>query len=149
MTTRKAKTPAAREVTSARGAGKAKSVKKVERAARRPSRGVAELRIQEIEALRTELTKRSGELLPRWNANPEDVQKSVAQLVLALVEFLRQLLERQAIRRMEADSLAPEEVERIGVALMRLEETVHDIAAKFGLSPEELNLDLGPLGRLS
>jgi hypothetical protein len=77
------------------------------------------------------------------------VQRSVAQLVLSLVEFLRKLLERQAIRRMEAESLDPEEVERIGLALMRLESTVHDLAARFGLDPEELNLDLGPLGRLS
>lgn len=114
---------------------------------RQPS--VAMMRIQEIESLREELETRRGELLPRWNANPEDVQKSVAQLVLALVEFLRRLLERQAIRRMEAESLSPEEVEQLGLALMRLEETVHDMAKQFGLRPEELNLDLGPLGRLS
>ncbi|HVJ88503.1 MAG TPA: gas vesicle protein K, partial [Labilithrix sp.] len=69
--------------------------------------------------------QKSAQLLPRWNANPEDVQKSVAQLVLALVEFLRQLLERQAIRRMEAETLESQDVERIGLALMRLEETVH------------------------
>jgi hypothetical protein len=72
----------------------------------------------------------------------------VAKLVLTLVEFLRQLLERQAIRRMEADTLTPEEVEAIGTALMRLEETVRDLGARFGLKPEDLNLDLGPLGRL-
>lgn len=110
---------------------------------------VAMMRVREIESLREELETRRGELLPRWNANPEDVQKSVAQLVLALVEFLRKLLERQAIRRMEAETLSSEEVERIGLALMRLEETVHDMAREFGLDPSELNLDLGPLGRLS
>jgi hypothetical protein len=110
---------------------------------------VTELRAREIESLRQEVERRKGELLPRWNANPEDVQKSVAQLVLALVEFLRKLLERQAIRRMEAETLDSEEIERIGLALMRLEETVHDLAARFGLAPEDLNLDLGPLGRLS
>lgn len=110
---------------------------------------VAMMRIREIESLREELETRKGELLPRWNANPEDVQKSVAQLVLALVEFLRRLLERQAIRRMEAETLTAEEVEQLGLALMRLEETVHDMAKQFGLRPEELNLDLGPLGRLS
>lgn len=109
---------------------------------------VAELRVREIEALRREV-KTQSKLLPRWNPNPEDVQKSVAQLVLALVEFLRKLLERQAIRRMEAETLTPEEVENVGLALMRLEETVHDLARKFGLDPEELNLDLGPLGKLS
>jgi len=86
---------------------------------------------------------------PRWNAAPEDVERSVARLVLALVEFLRKLMERQAIRRMEEDTLSEAEVERLGQALMRLEETVHDLARRFGLSPDELNLDLGPLGRLT
>jgi hypothetical protein len=102
----------------------------------------------EIEALREELERRVQELAPRWNADPEDVQRSVARLVLTLVEFLRQLMERQAIRRMEAQTLTPEETERIGLALMRLEETIRDIGARFGLAPEDLNLDLGPLGRL-
>ena len=69
--------------------------------------------------------------------------------MLSLVEFLRKLLERQAIRRMEAETLSAEEVERIGLALMRLETTVHDMARQFGLDPTELNLDLGPLGKLS
>jgi gas vesicle protein GvpK len=76
------------------------------------------------------------------------MQKSVAQLVLALVELLRRLMERQAIRRMEQKTLSPEEVERVGKALMTLEETVREIGKKFGLGPEELNLDLGPLGKL-
>jgi hypothetical protein len=107
------------------------------------------LRVREIESLREEIEAKRAELLPRWNANPEDVQRSVAQLVLALVEFLRRLLERQAIRRMEAETLSSEEVERIGVALMRLEETVNGLAREFGLEPEDLNLDLGPLGRLN
>jgi hypothetical protein len=107
------------------------------------------LRVGEIDALRQELERKKGELLPRWNADPEDVQRSVAQLVLALVEFLRKLLERQAIRRMDAETLSPEEIERVGLALMRLEETVHDLGRQFGLEPEDLNLDLGPLGRLS
>lgn len=119
------------------------------RSSERRSSGIAELELREIEALRRDVEKKSAELLPRWSPDPEDVQKSVAQLVLALVEFLRKLLERQAIRRMEAETLTPEEIERIGVALMRLEETVHDLARRFGLDPDELNLDLGPLGRLS
>jgi hypothetical protein len=84
----------------------------------------------------------------RWNPEPEDVQKSVAQLVLTLVEFLRRLMERQAIRRMEAKTLSRKEVEAVGAALMRLEDTIRDIGARFGLSPEDLNLDLGPVGRL-
>ena len=76
------------------------------------------------------------------------MQKSVAQLVLTIVEFLRRLMERQAIRRMESGTLTSEETEKIGQALMKLEETVRQIAKQFGLRPDELNLDLGPLGRL-
>ena len=91
---------------------------------------------------------RNGARRMRWNPRPEDMQKSVAQLVLALVELLRRLMERQAIRRMEQKTLSPEEVERVGRALMTLEETVREIGKKFGLGPEELNLDLGPLGKL-
>jgi Gas vesicle protein K/Gas vesicle protein len=86
---------------------------------------------------------------PRWNADPEDASRAVAKLVLTLVDFVRQLLERQAIRRMEAETLTPEEVEGIGLALLRLEETLAEMARKFGLDPKDLNLDLGPLGRLT
>jgi hypothetical protein len=108
------------------------------------------LQVEEVDALREELERRLEEAgPPRWNADPEEVQRSVARLVLALVEFLRKLMERQTLRRMEAETLTPEEVEALGLALMRLEETVHEMAARFGLAPEDLNLDLGPLGRLS
>jgi regulator of sirC expression with transglutaminase-like and TPR domain len=106
------------------------------------------LEIEELEALRAELERRTAAEAPRWNADPEEVRRSVARLVLTLVEFIRRLMERQAIRRMEADTLTPEEVEAVGLALMRLEETVHDMARHFGLDPAELNLDLGPLGKL-
>lgn len=106
------------------------------------------VRVKEIESLGTELKRRAASI-PRWNANPEDVQRSVAKLVLSLVEFLRKLMERQAIRRMENDTLTAEETEAVGLALMRLEETVRDLAGRFGLAPEDLNLDLGPIGRLS
>ncbi len=81
----------------------------------------------------------------RWNPDPEDVQKSVAQLVLTIVEFLRQLMERQAIRRMEAKTLTEAEVEAVGSALMLLEQTVREIGQRFGLEPDDLNLDLGPI----
>jgi hypothetical protein len=81
----------------------------------------------------------------RWNPQPEDVQKSVAQLVLTIVEFLRKLMERQAIRRMEQNTLTPAEVEAVGAALMQLERTVGEIGKRFGLEPEDLNLDLGPV----
>jgi hypothetical protein len=84
----------------------------------------------------------------RWNPEPEDVQRSVAQLVLTIVEFLRRLMERQAIRRMEQKTLTRREAEAVGDALMKLEETIREIGARFGLTPEDLNLDLGPLGKL-
>jgi RIO-like serine/threonine protein kinase len=96
---------------------------------------------RELRALKRELERKSAAM--RWNPDPEDVQKSVAQLVLTIVEFLRKLMERQAIRRMEAQTLTPKEVEAVGLALMRLEETVKEIGRKFGLGPEDLNLDLG------
>lgn len=147
MTTKPKKRSTAR---SAKASPKTRRPKKRDMVASRiESTKVTALRVREIESLREEVERRSAELLPRWNANPEDVQRSVAQLVLSLVEFLRKLLERQAIRRMEAETLSAEEVERIGLALMRLETTVHDMARQFGLDPTELNLDLGPLGKLS
>ncbi|MEO8260565.1 MAG: gas vesicle protein GvpK [Acidobacteriota bacterium] len=81
----------------------------------------------------------------RWNPESDDVQRSVAQLVLTIVEFLRQLMERQAIRRIGQKTLTRKEAEAVGVALMKLEETVQEIGEKFGLTSEDLNLDLGPL----
>jgi hypothetical protein len=112
--------------------------------ARRPP-----LEVRELDSLRAELERQAAlASTPRWNASPEDVQRSVARLVLTLVDFVRQLLERQALRRLEGGTLSSEETEAVGVALMRLEETVDDLAARFGLERHELNLDLGPLGRL-
>ncbi len=106
-------------------------------------------RAADLDSLRTEIERRSTrEGPPRWNPDPEEVQRSVAKLVLTLAEFIRKLLEKQAIRRMEAGTLTPGETEAVGLALMRLEETLHDMARRFDLSPEDLNLDLGPLGRL-
>jgi gas vesicle protein GvpK len=105
--------------------------------------------VARLDDLRRELERASESSSPlRWNADPDDVQRSVAQLVLTLVEFIRKLLERQAIRRMEAGTLTDQQTEEIGRALMKLEETVVDIAAKFGILPEDLNLDLGPVGKL-
>jgi hypothetical protein len=84
----------------------------------------------------------------RWNPEPEAVQKSVAQLVLTLVEFLRKLMERQAIRRMEQKTLTRKQVDEVGAALMTLEQTIRDMGRRCGLEPEDLNLDLGPIGKL-
>jgi hypothetical protein len=105
--------------------------------------------LAKLDDLRRELERTSGSSSPsRWNADPDDVERSVAQLVLTLVEFIRKLLERQAIRRMEAGTLTDQQTEDIGRALMKLEETVVDIAARFGVLPDDLNLDLGPIGKL-
>ena len=123
---------------------------------RRASTAPKPVTAAELRALRRELDrrfKRPGAGRPsgapmRWNPDPQDVERSVAQLVLTIVEFLRRLMERQAIRRMEQKTLTRKEVEAVGIALKKLEETIHDIGTKFGLSPEDLNLDLGPAGRL-
>jgi len=102
----------------------------------------------ELDHLRREVERLRGILPERLDVDPEGVEHGLANLVLALVEFLRQLLERQAVRRMEGGTLTDEEVERMGLALMRLEQKVHEMARAFGLDPSELNLGLGPLGRL-
>ena len=98
--------------------------------------------------LRREVERIRGILPKRVDVDPEGVEQGLAKLVLTLVEFLRQLLERQAIRRMDGGSLSDDEIERMGVALMRLEEKVNEIAATFGLEPADLNIVLGPLGKL-
>jgi len=116
---------------------------------RKKSTPTASIELREVESLRAEIDLiRSASGPPRWNADPDEVRRSVLKLVLTLVEFIRQLLERQAIRRMEGGSMTDAETEAVGLALMRLEETIRDLAAQFGLQPEDLNLDLGPVGRL-
>ena len=102
----------------------------------------------EIGELRRELERVRGLLPDRINVDPEGVEQGLAKLVLTLVEFLRQLLERQAIRRMDGGTLTDDEIERVGIALMRLEAKVRDIAEAFGLDPDDLNLGLGPIGKL-
>lgn len=84
----------------------------------------------------------------RINANPENVEKGLAQLVLTLIELLRQLMERQALHRMEAGSLTDEEIERLGQTFIRLNERMAELREFFDLDEADLNLDLGPLGRL-
>jgi hypothetical protein len=112
------------------------------------SRKLQAAEAQEIEAIRRQIESVAAANPPRWNANPDDVRRSVLKLVLTLVELIRQLLERQAIRRMEAGTLSDDETESVGLALMRLQETILDLAKQFEISPEELNLDLGPVGKL-
>jgi hypothetical protein len=84
----------------------------------------------------------------RFDADPESVEKGLVQLVLTLVELLRQLMERQAVRRVDAGGLSDEEVERLGRTLMLLDQRMTELREHFGLTAEDLNLDLGPLGRL-
>jgi hypothetical protein len=115
---------------------------------RRKTVDEAAVEVRELESMRAELDRLARKTTPRWNADPDDVRKAVAKLVLTLVEFIRQLLERQAIRRMETGTLTAEQTEAVGLALMRLEETVRELAAQFDLTPEDLNLDLGTVGKL-
>ncbi|MBK1788267.1 gas vesicle protein K [Prauserella sp. ASG 168] len=82
------------------------------------------------------------------DADPETVEKGLVSLVLTIVELLRQLMERQALRRVDDGKLSDEQVERIGLTLMRLEERMGELRDHFGLEPEDLNIDLGPLGPL-
>lgn len=84
----------------------------------------------------------------RVNADPERLEKGLAQLVLTLIELLRQLMERQAIRRIDAGTLTDDEIERMGQTFMKLEERMTELKAHFGLEDDDLNLDLGPLGTL-
>jgi hypothetical protein len=84
----------------------------------------------------------------RLNADPESLEKGLAQLVLTIVELLRQLMERQALRRIESGTLTAEEVERLGRTFMALSERMDELKDIFGLEDHDLNLDLGPLGTL-
>jgi hypothetical protein len=84
----------------------------------------------------------------RISADPESVERGLAQLVLTIVELLRQLMERQALRRVDGGTLTDDEVERLGRTFMELDLRMEELREHFGLSAEDLNLDLGPLGRL-
>ena len=90
-----------------------------------------------------------GDVFPRRvSADPETVERGLAQLVLTLVELLRQLMERQALRRMDQGTLDDDEIERLGRTFMKLAERMDELKEEFGLRDEDLNLDLGPLGKL-
>jgi hypothetical protein len=102
----------------------------------------------ELERVAAALRDVAPHLPQRIDASPDDIEAGLARLVLTLVEFLRQVLEHQAVRRMEGGSLSDEEIERLGLALMRLQERLDEIRSAFGLEGDDLNIDLGPLGRL-
>jgi transposase len=101
-----------------------------------------------VAELRRQLHGVTEQSLERIDCSPETIEQGLAKLVLGLIELLRRLLERQAIRRMEGNSLTEQQVEDMGLALMTLEKKIAELAAEFGLKPEDLNLALGPLGNL-
>ncbi len=90
----------------------------------------------------------SGQESLRIAFQPDDVRSGLGRLVLTLVELIRRLLERQAMRRIEGGSLTEPEIERLGLTFLRLSEQMESLKAAFGLEGQELNLDLGPLGKL-
>ncbi len=105
----------------------------------------------DLDALRDfadELTQVESGLPRRINADQENVEQGLAKLVLTLIELVRRLLEKQAIRRMEGGSLTDEEIERLGETFLKLEAKMEELKGTFGLQDEDLNLNLGPLGNL-
>ena len=104
--------------------------------------------VDDAELFAAELADIAPALPSRIEANADDIEAGLAKLVLTLIEFLRQVLEHQAVRRMEGGGLSDDEVEQLGLALMRLQEKLEEIKNQFGLAGQELNIDLGPLGRL-
>ena len=99
----------------------------------------------EEQELRQALSFTESIVPERISADPEIVENGLAKLVLSIVELVRRLLERQALRRMDAGNLTDEEIERLGNALMKLEEKMAELKSTFGLSDEQLNMKLGPL----
>lgn len=102
----------------------------------------------EEEELRQALTFTESMVPERIAADPEVVENGLAKLVLSIIELIRRLLEKQALRRMDAGNLTDEEIERLGNALMKLEEKMAELKRVFGLSDEDLNLKLGPVKTL-
>jgi len=102
----------------------------------------------DLDLFGSELDRLDRALSRRVNADRDNLEKGLAQLVMTLIELLRQLMERQALRRMEGGSLSSEEVERLGQTFMMLEQRMEELKEAFDLEDEDLNLDLGPLGRL-
>ncbi len=100
-----------------------------------------ELVASDVERIRTSLDR-------RVNATPESLEKGLLQIVLTIDDLLRQVMERQALRRIEGGTLSDDEVERLGVTFMRLSERMEELKHVFGLTEEDLNLDLGPFGDL-
>jgi hypothetical protein len=96
----------------------------------------------------SELIALANALPDRINADPEKVEQGLARLVLTVIELLRRVLEHQAVRRMDGGTLTDEQIERLGLALLRLNERMGELKQTFGLTDEDLSIDLGPLGEL-
>ncbi|HJQ11123.1 MAG TPA: gas vesicle protein GvpJ [Gemmatimonadaceae bacterium] len=96
----------------------------------------------------TPLAEVAEALPPRLNTDPEKAENGLAKLVLTLIEVLRKVLEHQAVRRMEGGHLSEAEIEKLGVALLRLNDRMQEMKEIFGLTDEDLQIDLGPLGKL-
>jgi hypothetical protein len=94
------------------------------------------------------MSEQRNVLSERIDTDPDSVERGLVSLVLTIVELLRQLMERQALRRVDEGGLTEEQIERMGLTLMLLEERMGELREHFGLSPEDLNIDLGPLGPL-
>ena len=104
--------------------------------------------ISELERIAGKLEHLPQAFPRRVNADPEKVEKGLAQLVLTLIELLRQLMERQALRRMETGTLSDEQIERLGDTFMKLDQRMQELTEHFELEEGDLNLNLGPLGNL-
>ena len=102
----------------------------------------------DLDLFDTELPRLEDALTRRIDADPESVERGLAQLVLTVVELLRQLMERQALRRIDGGTLSEEQVERLGRTFMELDKRMEQLRVEFGLEEEDLNLNLGPLGNL-
>ncbi|MEI8167864.1 MAG: gas vesicle protein K [Chloroflexales bacterium] len=104
--------------------------------------------VESIESLVAELTPGNLAGRNRVILDPDKVERGLAQLVLTVIELLRQLMERQALRRVEHGTLSDAEIERLGLAFMRLDERMEELLVIFELKKEDLNINLGPLGNL-
>ena len=104
--------------------------------------------MSDADEIELQLNELSRSLPDRINAEPATAGQELGKLVLTLVEVVRKVLEHQAVRRMDSGTLSPEEIERLGLALLRLSERMEELKSAFGLRDEDLDIDLGPLGRL-
>jgi hypothetical protein len=102
----------------------------------------------DLDLFASERPRLDDALTRRIGADPENLERGLAQLVLTIVELLRQLMERQALRRIDAGGLTPEQEERLGATFMELSVRMEELREQFGLDEEDLNLNLGPLGNL-